>query len=130
MIETWVKAVAVAAIACLAPIQAVLVTVTLLICSDFVLGTFAAKKRGEQVTSASMRRTVSKFLIYEAVVILGFLLQHYLMDDIMPVAKICAGAIGLVEFKSILENADELNGGSLFKALIDKLGSSNDSISK
>ena len=75
-----------------------------------------------------MRRTVSKMFIYELVVIMGYLMQHYLMDDIAPIAKICAAAIGMVEFKSILENADAINGGSVLKTLISKLGSSNDSL--
>ncbi len=122
----WLKALGIAAVTALAPIQSVLVVVGILIITDFLLGVWAAKKRGEAVTSASMRRTVSKMFIYELVVIMGFLLQHYLMDDILPVAKICAGAIGMVEMKSILENADSISGSSLLKALIDKLGSSND----
>lgn len=128
--SSWIKASSIAIISIFAPIQAVLVTVGILIVADLVLGILAARKRGEVINSASMRRTVSKMLIYESVVILGYLLQHYLMDDIMPVAKICAGAIGMVEFKSILENADTINGGSLLKALIEKLGSANDSINK
>jgi hypothetical protein len=128
--SNWLKSLAVASLAALAPIQAVLVVVGLLLMSDMVLGILAARKRGEVVNSASMRRTVSKMLIYEAVVILGYLMQHYLMDDIMPVAKICAGAIGMVEFKSILENADAINGGSVLKTLISKLGSANDTLSK
>ena len=98
--------------------------------ADMVLGILAAKKRGEEVNSASMRRTLSKMLIYESVVILGYVMQHHVMDDILPVAKICASTIGMVEFKSILENADEINGGSVLKALISKLGSANDSINK
>jgi hypothetical protein len=125
---TWAKNGALAALAILAPIQAVLVTVGMLIMVDLALGILAAKKRGEDVNSASMRRTVSKMFIYELVIIMGYLLQHYLMDDVVPVAKICAAAIGMVEFKSILENADAVNGGSVLKTLISKLGSSNDSL--
>lgn len=123
--KDWLVALALASMAALAPIKAVLVTVGILIMMDALTGMYAAKKRGEELSSAAMRRTVSKFLVYQGVVITGFLLEANILDNLIPVAKIVAGAIGMVEFKSILENANSIMGMNLFQTVIDKLGSDN-----
>lgn len=116
----------VAFVAALVPIKMVLITVGILIMVDLITGIWAAKKRGERISSAVMRRTVSKFLIYQTTIITGFLLQTYLLDNIIPVSKLVASVIGLVEFKSILENGNSILGEDLFKVIIQKLGSDND----
>lgn len=120
------KALAVALFAILAPIHAVMASVGALIVIDLVCGLLAARKRGEPITSSCLRRTVTKAVVYQVAIISGFLLQQYLIADFLPVAKLIASAIGIVEVKSILENLDEINGSSLFKALVQKLGSVND----
>lgn len=117
---------AIAAIAALAPIKAVILTVGILILVDLATGIWAAKNRNEKVSSAAMRRTISKMLIYQLTVISGFLLEHYILDGIIPVSKIVAGVIGMVEFKSILENANTIVGGNMFDIVLTKLGSDND----
>lgn len=124
--KEFVIKLAVSAIAALAPIHAVMISVGFLILADLVTGIFAANKRGEQITSAAMRRTVSKMLIYQLAVISGFLLEHYLLSDMMPVAKLVGGVIGMVEFKSILENSNTIVGTDIFKSILQKLGSDND----
>jgi len=124
--KEWLAKIAVAAMAALAPIHAVMISVGFLIVADLVTGIVAAKKRGEKVSSAAMRRTVSKILVYQLAVISGFLLEHYLMGDIMPVAKLVGGVIGMVEFKSILENSNTIVGTDIFKSILQKLGSEND----
>lgn len=117
-------------ITALAPIHAVLLVVGILVIVDAATGVWAAYKRGEKIKSAGLRRTVSKTIIYQVAVICGFLLEHYLMGDIMPISKIVAGMIGVVEFKSILENSDSIYGGSLFRDILKKLGSQNDEFKK
>jgi len=112
--------------AALAPIHAVMISVGFLIVADLVTGMVAAHKRGEKISSAAMRRTISKILVYQLAVISGFLLEHYLMGDIMPVAKLVGGVIGMVEFKSILENSNTIVGTDIFKSILQKLGSEND----
>jgi len=112
--------------AVLAPIQAVLITVGILIMADLLTGIWAAKKRKEKISSSVMRRTISKMVIYQLAVICGFLLETYLLGGILPVAKIVAGVIGMVEFKSILENSNWIVGSDIFKLVLQKLGSDND----
>lgn len=112
----------------LAPIQATMITVGFLIFLDTGTGIWAAFKRQEKITSAALRRTISKMIIYQLAVISGYLVETYLMMGLIPVAKVVAGYIGLVELKSILENGNVILGTDIFKLLIRKLGSKNDQL--
>lgn len=114
-------------LAVLAPVKTVMITVGVLIMIDLVMGIWAAKKRGESISSAALRRTVSKFLVYQLAVLSAFLVQHYLIADAIPMVNLVAGVIGMVEIKSILENSNGVLGYDLFKQLLSKLGSTNDS---
>ena len=120
------KALLISSIAVLAPIHAVMIVVGILIGADLILGIAASLKSGEKIHSAAMRRTVSKILIYQLAVITGFLCETYLMGGLLPISKLVAGVIGLVEMKSILENCDIINGEPIFKSVLKKLGSDND----
>jgi len=122
----WTHALALNVLAILAPIQPVLIATGVLIFADLVLGLAAAWKRGEAITSAALRRTISKIVIYNIAVISGFIVEKYLMSDLIPATKLIAGVIGAVELKSILENADTINGAPIFLSIIKSLGSQND----
>lgn len=125
-IFSYLKLLLVASLATLAPIKEVFITAGVLVFADMLTGMWAASKRGEKISSAAMRRSVSKFFIYQVAILTGFLTEVYMLDGSVPVSKIVAGLIGAVEAKSILENADGVLGGSLFKSLIGVLGSKND----
>jgi len=109
----------------LAPIQSILITCGVLIIADTVTGMMAAKKRGEKIQSAQMRRSVSKMVVYQIAIISGFLLEKYMLHDFIPVSKIVAGVIGMVEFTSILENVSVIAGKDIVKLVLEKLGSKN-----
>jgi len=113
-------------VAIFAPIKALLLVTGLLIFSDLVTGILAARKKKKKITSAGLRRTVTKIAIYNTAIILGFLTEKYILDGFLPLSKIAAGLISVVELKSVLENLDAVNGSSIFKTLIEKLGSIND----
>lgn len=108
-----------------APVKQVMIVTFILIAVDLLLGVMAARKTTVPITSAGLRRTVSKLFVYEVAICLGFLVETYFTGPVIPVVKIITGFIGLTELKSCLENADALNGAPILKALIDKLGSSN-----
>lgn len=123
---SYLKYLIISAIAVLAPIKTTMVAISILIFADLVLGLIAAYKRGDKITSAALRRTVSKILVYQTAIITGFICEKYLISDLIPMSKLIAGVVGMVEMKSLLEHADELNGSPIFKSLIKKLGSDND----
>lgn len=111
--------------AILAPIKALLISCGFLIIADLITGVMAAKKRGEAIRSAEMRRSLSKMVVYQIAIISGFILEKYMLHDMLPVSKIVSGVIGMVEFKSILENASTIAGQDILKLVIEKLGSKN-----
>lgn len=113
-------------LAALAPIKTVIICVGVLVMADMITGVWAAYKKGESIKSAGLRRTVSKFVIYQIAIITGFIVEKYLVGDSIPITKVLGGMIGLVELKSILENANVITGTDLFRLLIERLGSQND----
>lgn len=121
-----VKIMLAAAFAILAPIHAVMAATGFLIVMDTVTGIMAARKRGDVIKSASLRRSVSKMLVYQIAVITGFIAQKYLLADLIPVSSVVAAMIGMVELTSILENLHVVYGSNIFQGLLDKLGSKND----
>ena len=126
--ENFLQKLAVMILMILAPIQAVMLTVGILIFTDLVTGIWAALKRKEKISSAALRRTVSKMIIYQIAIISGFLIERYVIVDTFPIVKVVAGFISLVELKSILENGNAILGTDIFKTLIAKLGSKNDQL--
>lgn len=117
---------AVSAVAVFAPIKATIITVGIVIAVDLITGIFAARKRGETITSAALRRSLSKALIYQTAVLTGFLIETYLMGNSIPITNIVGGLIGSVEALSIYENLNTISGTKLFSSLISILGSAND----
>lgn len=124
MKETLAK-LAVVLISIFAPAKAMIISSLVLILADLITGVLAARKAGEPITSAGLRRTVSKLLIYETVIILGFLTEQYLTGPTMPVSHIIAGYIGLTELTSCIENLNILTGTNILKMLLDKINSKN-----
>jgi hypothetical protein len=125
--KIWLVNVALALLALFAPAKELFMATGILIIADFITGVYAAKKAKIPITSAGFRRTVSKMLIYNLAVGAGFLVQHSMMGDLVPVSNIVSSAIGLTELKSILENIDKIKGDSLVKGILAKLGSINES---
>lgn len=117
-------------LAVFAPIKSVLVVTFVLIICDMISGILAALKRGEKISSAGLRRSVTKFLVYNMAIITGFLVEHYMLSMIFPISKLIAGLISIVELKSILENLNTVNGSDIFKSVLNQLGSKNDEIKK
>jgi hypothetical protein len=122
---TWLKALAASIFAVLAPIHTVMLVTGILIFVDLITGVLAARKRGEIITSAALRRTVTKLAVYQTAVITGFLCETYLLGGALPVVKLAAAAIGLVEMKSISENLNAINGSPIFADMVKALGSKN-----
>lgn len=124
MKELIVKIVVVIA-AIFAPAKGMILTSLVLIIVDLITGIMAARKIGTPITSAGIRRTVSKLFIYEMAIVMAFLVQTYMTGDTVPVSSIVTGMIGLTELTSVLENMNTIGGGAILKAILDKIGSVN-----
>lgn len=104
----------------LAPVHVLLACTLGLIAIDAATGIYKAVKKGRKITSNRARHTIGKGLIYMCAIIAG-----HLIDTIFGLDKVAskafAGAIALVEGKSIGENVEEATGIKLWAAVVNKL---------
>lgn len=122
----WGKMLALTTLAFLVPIKPLMIGAMVMVIFDTITGILAARKRGERISSAGLRRTVTKALIYTLAILSGHVAEKLLLESLVPVARLVAAAIGAVEIKSILENAQTVLGMTLFQSIMSKLGSNND----
>lgn len=123
--KSWAEALLLSTLAVLAPIKPLIIVVGFLVLADTITGVWAAKKRKEQLTSARLRDFLTKLFIYQLCIIAGFSMEAYIIDHLLPVAKLIAGAVAVVEIKSLAENANSILGVDIFKELMQRLGSRN-----
>lgn len=105
----------------LAPISGFIFAVGGLVLADMVFGIWAAKKRGEAITSNRMRSTISKTLAYQGAIIASFLLDGMIGADSLMVARAVAVLIGSVELKSLAESLKDITGVNIWEAIVEKL---------
>jgi hypothetical protein len=118
----WIQALILSICAIFMPIAPVLGTTLAMILIDLITGVLAAKKQSLPITSAGLRRTLSKLFVYELALMLAFLVETY-MSQYIPFVKMASSMIALVELTSVYENLNVIGGNNLLKGLIDKLGS-------
>lgn len=123
--KQWLLTLGISIAAVFAPVQHVMLVTLAMISIDLVTGILAAKKQNIPVSSAGLRRTISKLFIYELTIAMGFLVETYMTGSLIPIVKIITTFVGITELKSCMENLDTINGSSLLKAILDKLGSDN-----
>ncbi|GFD75534.1 hypothetical protein KUL118_10760 [Tenacibaculum sp. KUL118] len=88
----------------------------LLIVVDFITGAYASLKLQIPIKSERIGHTISKFVIYNLVIISAYFLEKHIVNEV-PFLKIIAGFIAITETKSILENYNKIYGVNPFKAL-------------
>lgn len=107
-----------------APISGIMITIGLAILIDTIIGIWKAKKLNEKLTSRRLSRIISKILVYEASVMLFFLIDMYMLGDILKhfftIEYLLTKVVGLilvsVEVFSIDENYKAVKGFGIFDA--------------
>lgn len=127
-LSAYAKGLLLSALAVIAPAKPMLIVVLVLTVFDTFSGIGAARKRGEKISSAGLRRTISKGLVYMIAILTSLLMERYIIEDAVPACKMVAGAIAVVEAKSIFENLETILGQPIFSAALAKLGSKNDDL--
>lgn len=107
-------------LALIAPVQAIMTTMVFLIVVDFITGLYASYKEKIPIRSDRLSHTVSKFFMYNLVILASYFLEEHIIQEV-PFLRIIAGFIALTEIKSILENFNTIYGVNIFKALINTL---------
>ena len=100
----------------LSPVNGVMVTMVFLIVVDFITGSYASFKKKIPIRGSRIGHTISKFFIYNLVILAAFFLEKHIVNEV-PFLKIIAGFIAIAEIKSILENYNTIYGINPFKAL-------------
>lgn len=104
----------------LSPVTPFIAIVFFLVVCDLYTGTRAARKRGDQIHSKGLRRTIEKITLYFIVILLSEGMA-YVFKPLGPITYIVAFIIALTEFKSNVENVETVTGVAVWSTIKDKL---------
>jgi hypothetical protein len=106
------------------PISGILLMIGVLICIDTITGIWKAKKIGEKITSRKLSSIISKLALYEVTVIMFFLIDQFILNDIMltffsvpfMLTKVVALVLASIEVMSINESIKQVKGVDLWQS--------------
>lgn len=104
----------------LAPVGPFIAIVLCLVIVDLITGIRAAVKRGEMIRSIGLRRSIEKLVLYFFAILLAEGMRNVFMPAI-PITYVVALAIASTEFKSNIENIEEVTGVTIWKYISNKL---------
>lgn len=122
---TYIENTGLVILSMLLPIKPLIITVGFLIFLDLISGVWSSVKQGKKITSAALSRTVSKLFLYNMSIVGGYFIEKHFLEGAIPAARIVASVIGMVEFKSFLENTNVILGIDITKEIIARLSSKN-----
>jgi len=107
------------------PISGILLMIGVLICIDTFTGIWKAKKIGDKITSRKLSSIISKLALYEVTVIMFFLIDQFILNDIIltffsvpfMLTKVVALVLASIEVMSINENYKEVKQIDLWGSL-------------
>ncbi|WP_185965618.1 phage holin family protein [Flavobacterium zepuense] len=103
------------------PVQGILIAVGVTIMADTITGVYRCKKLKQPIVSKRLRQVANKMAVYEAAVILFWLMDHYLLSEFFKIwfsvdyffTKIVALVLIFTEMVSIKENIEEAHSFSI-----------------
>ena len=106
------------------PISGILGLLFALILSDTATGIWKAKHQKQEITSRKLSAIVSKLLLYELTVIMFYLIDYYILNDIiltffsvpLMLTKVLALVLASIEIMSINENFKAVKSIDLFQS--------------
>ena len=106
------------------PISGILGLLFALILADTATGIWKANHLKQEITSRKLSAIISKLLLYELCVILFFLIDYFILNDIILVffsvplmlTKVLALVLASIEVMSISENWRIVKGVNLFQS--------------
>ena len=120
----YLRALSISVLSFFLPIVPLILLVGLFIICDTILGIWAAKKRGEKITSRKLGNIVPKMLLYQGAVIVGYTLDHLLLGEFvkylfnidMLITKLIAMTLIFIESLSLNENIEYITGKNIFQS--------------
>jgi len=106
------------------PISGILGLLFALILADTATGIWKANHLKQEITSRKLSAIISKLLLYELCVILFFLIDYFILNDIILVffsvplmlTKVLALVLASIEIMSVSENWRIVKGVNLFQS--------------
>ena len=98
------------------PIGYSILGIGVLVSIDLIFGIMASIKKGEKFTSSRLKDSVVKLLVYNLLLIAGFVSEE-LISDWIPFTKIILSFISLVEITSLGESFQTITGISFIRFL-------------
>lgn len=107
------------------PISGILFLIAFAIVVDTITGVWKARKLGVPITSRGLSAIVSKLFLYEIAVILTYLIDKFILNDIilqffsvpLMLTKILSLVLVSIEVMSISENYKAVKGIDLWQAM-------------
>ena len=118
----YFKGILITLIAFFAPLNPLLLTVMFAVLVDMIISIWAQYKVDKtKIKARKMSHTISKLLLYYGCILVLYTIEINLLDGTIPLSKLAATLISLVEFKSIDESYKQLQGYSLWDMIQNKL---------
>ena len=107
------------------PISGILILIGVSVIVDTITGVWKSKKLGTPITSRKLSAVISKILLYEVTIMLFYLIDYYIINDIvltffsveLLITKILALVLVSIELISLNENIKAVKGIDLWTSL-------------
>jgi hypothetical protein len=117
-----------ASLAVFLPIKELMLTIGFLVGADMVVGIWKALKLKQRIRSRRMSDTVTKLLLYQIAIMSGFLIESFIISELIPITKLVATVIAVIEFKSIIESIESVTGKDLWSRIKTIIGRKSEDI--
>jgi hypothetical protein len=88
-----------ASLAVFLPIKELMLTIGFLVGADMVVGIWKALKLKQRIRSRRMSDTITKLLLYQIAIMSGFLIETFIISELIPITKLVATVVAVIEFK-------------------------------
>ena len=117
-----------AGLAVFLPIKELMLTIGFLVGADMVVGIWKALKLKQRIRSRRMSDTITKLLLYQIAIMSGFLIETFIIAELIPITKLVATVIAVIEFKSIIESIESVTGKDLWSRIKTIIGRKSEDI--
>jgi hypothetical protein len=117
-----------ASLAVFLPIKELMLTIGFLVAADMVVGIWKALKLKQRIRSRRMSDTITKLLLYQIAIMSGFLIETFIISELIPITKLVATVVAVIEFKSIIESIESVTGKDLWSKIKTIIGRKSEDI--
>jgi len=117
-----------AGLAVFLPIKELMLTIGFLVGADMIVGIWKALKLKQRIRSRRMSDTITKLLLYQIAIMSGFLIESFIISELIPITKLVATVVAVIEFKSIIESIESVTGKDLWSKIKTIIGRKSEDI--